>query len=322
MFLKIKTTLIILIVNTGIILSQQMPFSNQYLVNRHFLSPAYSGITNNFEAFITYQKNTFQFPGGPEYKSIYASGPVFQNMSLGVSVSKSSVTIFNAFSTQLYYAYHLKVNEKQFIHFGLSFEYAENYLGIDNQTISSQNDPYVSKYGYTVNSGFGLIYTFKTFQLGIAIPRMLGAYLRNSDRTSQSSIYQTDYSIPRLYRIHASCLFDVSKSVSMEPVIVVDQSSTEPLWYNISTSLKFKEMTWIEIHYQQGGIMGFSLGFNPSKKLLLNYTYEFSGTGIMKYSSGNHEITIGFLIGKNNNKKYQKSAFRSLSKQPYYDWIK
>jgi type IX secretion system PorP/SprF family membrane protein len=322
MFLKLKTTLIILFVDVSLILAQQVPFSNQYLVNRHFLSPAYAGITNNFEAFLTYQTNTFDFPGGPEYRSIYASGPVYQNMSLGVSVAKSSVTIFNAFSSQLYYAYHLKLSEMQFLHFGLSGEYSENYLGNDNQSPSLQPDPYVSKYGYSLNTGFGLIYSFKTFQLGLSIPRMLGAYIRSSNATSQSSIYPMNYSIPRLYRVHASALFDLNRSFSVEPIVIVDQSDTEPLWYNVSTTVKYKEMTWLELHYQQGGIIGMSLGLCPTKKMLFNYTYEFSGSGLMKYSSGNHEISIGILIGKNSESKYQKSLFRTNSKQPYYDWIK
>jgi len=322
MFLKIKTILIFLLVDVSIILAQQVPFSNQYLVNRNFLSPAYAGITDNFEAFLTYQTNSFDFPGGPEYRSIYASGPVFQNMSLGVSVSQSSVTIFNAFSSQFYYAYHVRISEKQFIHFGLSFEYSENYLGIDNQNNPPQDDPYLSKYGYTLNTGFGLIYAYKTFHLGVSIPRMLGAYIRNPEMNHQSSYSRLNYSIPRLYRIHASCLLDINRSVSLEPFVIVDQSDTEPLWYNVSTTLRYKQITWLGFHYQQGGIMGVRLGFVPAKKMLFNYTYEFSGSGLMKYSSGNHELTIGFLIGKNSEKRYHRSAFGSHPKQPYYDWIK
>jgi type IX secretion system PorP/SprF family membrane protein len=316
MFLKLKTTLVFFIVDASIILSQQLPFSNQYLVNRHFLSPAYSGITGNFEAFITYQKNCLSFPGGPEYKSIYGSGPVYENMSLGVSVSKSSVTIFNSFSAQMDYAYHLKVNEEQYIHFGLSFEYLENYLGLDNQALSLQTDPYLLKYGHTFNTGFGLIYSYKTFQIGMAIPRMLESTFRNSE---------TDhlvYSLSRIIRMHASCLFEINQLFNVEPVVVIDKSSSESLWYNISALLRYKEITWLEIEYRQGGIMGIGLGVNLSKKMLLNYTYEFSGSGIMKYSSGNHEISVGFLIGKNSDRKYQRSTFRSLPKQPYYQWIK
>jgi type IX secretion system PorP/SprF family membrane protein len=316
MFLKIKTTLIILLADASIILSQQLPVSNQYLVNRNFLSPAYSGFTDNFETFITYQKNCLTFPGSPEYKSIYASGPVYGNMSLGLSISQSSVTIFNVISSQIDYAYHLKINENQYIHFGLSFELIQNYFGIDNQTLTGQNDPYLLINGHALNTGFGLVYSFKTFQIGMAIPRILESKIRNSDSNSDF------YSLPQLLRMHTTCLFDINQSFSLEPFIVVEKSSVEPLWYNISALLKYKGLTWLEINYQQGGILGFGLGFNLSKKMIINYTYGFSGTGIMKYSSGIHEITIGFLIGKNNDQKYQRSAFRSVSKQPYYDWIK
>ena len=31
---------------------------------------------------------------------------------------------------------------------------------------------------------------------------------------------------------------------------------------------------------------------------------------------------VYFLIGKESDRGYQRSAFRSLPKQPYYDWVK
>ncbi len=316
MFLKIKTILAILIVDTGIILSQQLPFSSQYLVNRQFLSPAFSGITDNFEAFIAYQKNALHFPGGPEYKSIFASGPVYGNMSLGISVSSSSVTIFNGLSGEMDYAYHLRVSEKHYVHFGLSFAFNENDINIDyNQLQSVQNDPFRFNSRKSLSYGFGLIYTYKTFQIGVAIPRLLESRLQNNEADA-------DYSVSGILRVHTSCLFELNQSFSIEPSIVVEKSSFEPLWYNLSTMVRIKEITWLELHYRQGNIMGFGLGINPSKKMLISYSYDLSGTGIMKYSSGIHEISIGFLIGKISDSKYQRSAFRSLPKQPYYDWIK
>jgi type IX secretion system PorP/SprF family membrane protein len=317
MSLKIRTTLAILAINTGMILSQQLPFSNQYLVNRQFLSPAFAGVTDNFETFVDYQKNSLHFPGGPEYKSIYASGPVYGNMSLGGSVSQSSVTIFNGFSAQFDYAYHLRVSENNFIHFGLSFAYNENFVGIGNDQVqAAQNDPYILKSRNSLNYGFGLAWTFKTFQIGVVIPRLLESKLRNSETDAYL------YSLPGLIRFHTSYLFDISQPLSIEPSLVIEKSSFEPLWYNVSALMRIKEITYVELHYRQGNIMGFGLGVNPSKKVLLSYSYDLSGTGIMKYSSGIHEISFGFLIGKSSEKSFQRSAFRSLPKQPYYEWIK
>jgi type IX secretion system PorP/SprF family membrane protein len=316
MFLRIKTILAILILNTGIILSQQLPFSNQYLVNRQFLSPAFAGITGNFETFIALQKNALHFPGGPEYKSIFASGPVYGNMSLGISISNSSVTIFNVLSGELDYAYHLRVSEKHYVHFGLSFAYNENNINIDySQFQSVQNDPFSFNSRKSLSFGFGLIYSYKTFQFGVTIPRGFDSQLRNNEENA-------DYSVSGVLRVHTSYLFDINQSFSVEPFIVVEKSSFEPLWYNVSALMRIKEITYLELHYRQGNIMGFGLGINPSKKMLLCYSYDLSGTGIMKYSSGIHEISIGFLIGKESDSGYQRSAFRSLPKQPYYDWIK
>jgi type IX secretion system PorP/SprF family membrane protein len=315
MLLRIKTTLVILIVSTVTALSQQLPFSNQYLVNRHVLSPAFAGITDNFEAFVSYQRNTMHFPGGPEYKSIFMSGPVYGNMSLGGSVTKSTITIFDGFSGELDYAYHLRVSEKHFVHFGLSFTFNENHIFIDyNQYQSMQNDPYMLKSRKSLSYGFGLAYTYKTFQLGVSLPRLGESRLMENEAGA-------DYTISGLLRAHASCSFNFSPSFSLEPSVIVEKSPVEPLWYNVSALMRIKEITYLEAHYRQGNIMGFGLGINAAKKLLLAYSYDLSGTGIMKYSSGIHEISIGFMIGKGGDKPYQRSAFRSLPRQPYYEWV-
>jgi type IX secretion system PorP/SprF family membrane protein len=316
MFLRIKTIIAILAINTGIALAQQLPFSNQYLFNRQVLSPAFAGITGNFETFISYQKNALKFPGGPEYKSIFLSGPVYGNMSLGASVSKSSVTIFNWISGQLDYAYHLRISNNQFLHFGLSLGYNENNIYLDyNQFQSIQNDPININPRKSLSYGVGLIFTSQNFQLGVSLPR-LGEYkIMHNEPGAQ-------YSISGLGRIHTSYLFDINESFSIEPVIIIEKSSFEPLWYNASALVRIKQITWMELHYRQGGILGFGIGINPTKKMLFSYTYDLSGTGIMKYSAGIHEISLGFQLGNNYEKPYQKSAFRSVSKQPYYDWIK
>jgi type IX secretion system PorP/SprF family membrane protein len=316
MLLKIRTTLAFLIINTGVILSQQLSSSNQYLVNRHFLSPAYAGINGNFETFVTCRKNSMPFEGAPESYGIYTSSPVSGNMSLGASFSKSSVTIFDGFSAQLDYAYHLKISEKQFIHFGLSFDYLENFLGLDNQSSAVLNDQFILFYAHSFNTGAGLDYTNRNFQFGATVPHMLASRFKNRQREHIS------YTVSQLIRIHTSYLINLNQSFSFEPFAEVEMTETDPLWYNVSAMLNFKGITWVEFHYQQSEIMGFCLGANISRRVLFNYSYEFSSSGIMKYSSGINEISVGFLIGKNSNNKYPRSSFRSLPKQPYYKWIK
>ena len=313
---RIKLLLLILVLNSGILLSQQLPFSNQFLVNRQVLSPAFAGITGNFEVFVSSQTNSLKFPGGPQYKSLYLSGPVHGNMSLGASVSNSSVTIFNGISGQLDYAYHLRISDEQFIHFGLAVAYNENYIHLDyNQLQSLQNDPINLNARKSISYGVGMIYTYGNFQLGVSVPR-LGEYRVMHNETG------SQYSVSGLGRIHSSYFLELSQSFSIEPSVIVEKSSFEPLWYNASALFRIKQVTWFELHYRQGGIMGLGLGFNPAKKMLFSYTYDLSGTGIMKYSAGIHEISFGFLIGRPSEKPFQHSAFRSLPKQPYYDWIK
>jgi len=315
MLFRIKSTLALLIISAGTGLSQQLPFSNQYLVNRHVLSPAFAGITDNFEAFVAYQRNTMHFPGGPEYKSIFLSGPVYGNMSLGGSFTKNTVTIFDGFAGEFNYAYHLRVSEKHFIHFGLSLTFNENHIFIDyNQHQSMQNDPFIMWSKKSLSYGFGLVYTYKTFQLGVAMPRL-------GESSLMGDSPQEAYSLGGLIRAHTSLSIDISSSFSIEPSIIVEKAKVEPLWYNISALMRIKEITYLEAHYRQSNIMGFGLGFNPGRKMVVAYSYDLSGTGIMKYSSGIHEISIGFMIGKVGDKPYQKSAFRSLPKQPYYEWI-
>ena len=57
-------------------------------------------------------------------------------------------------------------------------------------------------------------------------------------------------------------------------------------------------------------------------KIVMNYTYEFSGKGMLSKSSGTHEVSIGILIGNlAKTSKKSSSVFESEPEQPYYEWL-
>ena len=90
--------------------AQQLSLSNQYVVNKFWLNPAYAGAGEGFEAFGTFRSEWMNVPGAPETKMISVNGPVCKNMGLGGSVSTLQAGIFTNISANVSYAYHLRLS--------------------------------------------------------------------------------------------------------------------------------------------------------------------------------------------------------------------
>ena len=69
-------------------LAQQLTLSNQYIINRFSLSPAYAGAGDKLEIFGSYRKDWTGIKGAPETKSVSANGIIYKN---GVNESKKTL---------------------------------------------------------------------------------------------------------------------------------------------------------------------------------------------------------------------------------------
>ena len=63
---------------------------------------------------------------------------------------------------------------------------------------------------------------------------------------------------------------------------------------DLNANFLIKELLWVGAGYRTGDAISAMLGIQLSKNMRINYSYDYTLTGLQKYNSGSHEITLGY----------------------------
>ena len=300
----------------GFAKAQQLPIDNQYLINAFSLSPAYAGYNSSIETFILHRQNWIGIEGAPKTSSFNLNGSITENMGLGGSISSDKIGVFKNFSSSLAYAYRLKFNDNRFLSFGLAAGFFESNIDITGSNNKSGLDPVVGVNQNMRNVAFdataALAFQDRNLRAGLVVPRIIESEINEGTAT---------YTLKRHYIFHSSYLIDLSSDLQTIPSVVLRKTASSNLFYEFATSVRYQKQLWMGINYRRGTSIGILAGFLINNKLAVNYSYEF-GQGMLSNSSGNHEISLGFLLGKGKPNRFSVFSKESISrKKPYYKWL-
>ncbi len=287
-------TISILLENT---IAQQLPFDNQYLINKFSLSPAYAGFTNNTELFLGFRQNWVGIAGAPQKQMLNINMPIKEKgLGLGMVINNEKMGNFSNFYFLPTLAYHQPLSSDMSINFGINAEIYRNQYNF-SQAKSGTIDPLIQKLqalmGTTFNVGAGFMFQFKGLHLGVSVPRTL-----NSKVVYNSEVPGLTYTLSRHYLAHLSYYHKINDKISVEPVVIARSTDQSPLLYEAGISAKFADRIWTNIGYRKGNDFIISAGAAISPYIAIHYSYEFSNSGLVQLSSGTHEISIGFLLKK------------------------
>lgn len=303
-------SLSILSLLVSVSLAQQISLGNQYVVNKYWLSPAYAGAGEGFEAFGTFRSEWMNIAGAPETKIITANGAICKNMGLGGSVSTLQAGIFTNISANASYAYHLKMGSTQSLSFGLGLGLVESHVDLSNSSV--QADPVAVNSDVSalaMDASFGVLYRFKSLHAGFSIPRMLNTKIKDEDKNKV-------YSLGPHYVTHVGYGHSFNSDWAIDPMAVISIAENAPVHYQVAVPIIYKQKIWLSPAYKKTS-MAIGVGGIPYSNLIVNYSYEFASKGIMGESGGTHEITVGWRMAA----KKKSDAPAPDRKKPYLDWI-
>ncbi len=292
----------IALLSYNLLFAQQYSVDNQYIINKFSISPAFGGLSGNTETFVGYKKSWLGIPGAPNRQIINFNLPYKDKYGFGLNIVSEDAGNFEHFSGQLSYAYHVRTSDASALSFGLAAEYYRNQLDISNVKSYGQ-DPFLLN-NQSLTAGaldmiLGINYSSKGMNIGIVVPRLLGAKLKYD-----KSIAGNNYTLNRQLNIYGSYPTKTSENTKVEPYVVFRNTLKGQSVIDIGSMLYYKQMLWGAITYRTGGTMGLSIGGALDQKLVMHYVYEFGFSGIMAVSQGSHELSLGYLIeyGKRKNK--------------------
>lgn len=288
------------------IVAQQISLSNQYIVNKFSLNPAYVGACENLGVYGSYRKDWVGVSEAPETKMISADGAVFKNMGLGCNITSLQAGIFNNFSAMVTYAYHIKFTSSKYFSIGLGFGILENHLNLYNNE-NAQNDPVINNINRTSSlfeANFGFLYHGKKLHFGfVEVPRLSG----NKNNS---------YFLWPQQKAHISYKINFSKTWAIDPIVVFyPPTKMTPAFGEINVPIIYQQKVWLCLFYKESST-GLGIGANLKSNIVFNYTFEWYEHGLAHRSGGTHEITLGWKVSKKKTDQIKRNK-----KKPYYNWI-
>lgn len=278
---------------------QQMPVNNQYQVNPYSLSPSFAGYNFKSQAFIGYRKQWTGMPASPQTSFASVVLPAWERVWLGARIVSDKTNIFNNFQGSLSYTYQLPVAIGHFFRFSLWGSIFQNNINLQNINISDANDPILEGktklVGTAFNAGAGVLYQNQRLVTGLSVPTLFVSKETYSvDGNKNLLVMERQFIAFGYYK------FKLNKNWNLKAGLVYRATKNSPSIYDIFSEVKYKNIVWGNLLYRRGTIIGIGVGGYILNDFTLNYTFEFINNGFTSYTSGTHEITIGFdlNIGK------------------------
>lgn len=286
----------------GTIYGQQLPISNQYLINRYVLSPSYAGLSDGASIYAGYRDQWVDFVGAPVTKFMNIYGPVGKSVGVGGTIISDQEGIFNRTFGELSYAYHTFVASEHEISFSLSGKFFQSSINLDQATILDLANDNVLQLKQTqnetrFNAGASILYRFNGLNVSFGAPLLLEN--KSQYYNSNTANNKDSYILRRHIMGHVSYDLDIMDGdLQVTPYAIFRKANAAPFNYEFAVRAMYKKMAWLGLAYRSEGIMGASVGFQINEQVMFNYTYEFLGNGITGNSSGTHEIGLGLIVGK------------------------
>ena len=283
LLLALFTTLI-----SGISYGQQDPQFSQNMFNRLYANPAYAGSSDGICGTLIYRNQWTGFDGAPKTGVFSVDAPINAlHGGLGLTVLAADELGFeNTFMAKLAYAFRFNVGSGN-LAIGADFAYMQKSIDGDWKPTDA-NDPIIpssSVSGSVIpDLGAGIYYNSDKLYLGASMAHILESEVDYGDFTTE---------LVRHYYFMGGYRIDFSPSVSLTPSFhiknVEDQTQAD-----INANLYFNNRFWIGGSYRLEDAIVLMAGLNITPNIRLGYSYDMTTSDLKDYSSGTHEIMLGY----------------------------
>lgn len=283
--------------------AQQDARYTQYMFNKLVFNPAYAGTGDGLELSAIYRNQWVNIEGAPQEFSISAHTPFGgkKQFGLGGFFEFDQIGVHSQYRLFLDYAYKFAITPRARLSIGVSGGLAYRVSNFTDLT-SGDSDPFVIDpndivFGENVskllpNFGLGLyFYNPNKYYLGVSAPHLI-----NNDLGFRSA-HQS-----RHYHFMGGLVFPLGESLKLKPSVLVKWvPNNAPIQYDANLMFLIKEMIWLGASYRiDNQFNSESLDFIAALELKngfrIGYAYDFTLSDLSNYTSGSHEIMLGYAI--------------------------
>jgi type IX secretion system PorP/SprF family membrane protein len=292
-----KKLILSLIILAGIWTSssaQQLPLYSQYMMNGFLLNPAIAGSVDYFPVNLTARQQWVGIDDAPSTQAL-STHLLLNNQKIGIGgyIFNDKFGPVSRMGIQAAFAYHLPlpgIDSK--LGLGLAFKGFQYKLDETALILINDDDPAISKAvesTFVPDADFGVYLYNNNYFVGLAATQLIEFKIKLGDNINNENKMVRHYFLTGGYK------FQLSEQFELEPSVLVKGTERTPFQVDFNAKAYYKKSYWLGVSYRSSNDIVAMIGFKVSK-FYMGYSFDYTTTNIKNYSSGSHEIMIGFNI--------------------------
>jgi type IX secretion system PorP/SprF family membrane protein len=277
--------------------AQQEVMVSQYMFNGIFLNPAYSGSHKYFSSSLLHREQWVNFEGAPQTSLLAIDGPLYnQKMGVGLLMAHDKIGVTQQDDIYANYSYFLKLGKGK-LGFGIKAGVSNYIAKVDDLIVwdaEDQNFSGVRKSALLAKFGCGAYYFTDRYYLGLSIPSLL-AYDpdHNFDLSMENSTV-----IRKHYYLTSGYVFDAGEKFKLKPSFLLKYQPAAPVEADINFTAMYLNTIALGASYRTKDAVSVMIEYQANQRFRVGYAYDITTSKIRHYSSGSHEIMLGYDFGK------------------------
>lgn len=320
---KIFTTLTVaLAAITSVSFAQQDPQFTQFMHSKLIYNPGYAGTSEAICANVLYRQQWVNFPGAPKTGLLSFDMPIGQlPIAIGLNVMSDQIGFDKTLFARLALSYNRHIGagvlgigidggilQKQFNGAWITPDGNGVYdANIPNYTsgtgTATATNPNLNKLSYDV--GFGAFYSIANkMYVGISSTHLAAQDIKQSS--------EIKFALARHYYIVGGYTFNVGEGgkhgINPNVKVKSDAASTQ---LDLNLTYIYNQKFWLGVSYRMQDAIAPMVGYK-FKGMKIGYSYDLTLSKIKGYSSGTHEVMLGYCFNVKKPKKvtsYQNARF-------------
>jgi len=283
---------------TECMLSQQDGLYSNHLFSMQEFNPAYAGARGVLSGTIMHRSQWLGLDGAPNSEFIAVNSPLpFYNMGGGFSLSSDRIGPLATTTMGLDASHQLRFSEKSFLRYGVKLSGMFSNANFGELSLNEGNDALFAgnvRSKMAMNVGFGAIYSYDKYYVGVASPRMINSKYKSNGGGLNIMSAQ------RQICFNGGAAIQITSDILLRPVVMARITSGAPVSMDLSATAVYKDLFWFGLMGRYGDAIGISLGGNVTDEIQLGYAFDASVGGLSGYTS--HEIVFRYDMIKNSQK--------------------
>jgi type IX secretion system PorP/SprF family membrane protein len=276
--------------------TQQLQTSSLYDLQGIFHNASTAGVSATNYVGATYRTQWSGISGRPKTATIFGSFELpNQKMGVGAYIYSDKTGPTSRTGIQIAIAKHIPLADGAKLSFGI--ENRLQQFAIDKNKLQQTlgNDPVLgaSENNFKYDAGFGVSYTGKKLQIGLAVSQLIQSkldfYSGNLTRNESARLY-------RHYYAHAQYKWVVDERITITPNMLFIYLPNAPLEFQGGVRVEHKNFLWWGLSARARQSFMLSAGLNINKNLSVGYSFDIYRTPLSIFEGGSngHEFLLRY----------------------------